>query len=41
MAYQSLADLGHAEEGESGRSITSAVDVLREMKAMRPDAQGV
>ncbi|MER3388794.1 MAG: helix-turn-helix domain-containing protein [Microcella sp.] len=40
MAYQTLADLGHGEESENSRSITSAVDVLREMKAMRPDARG-
>jgi transcriptional regulator with XRE-family HTH domain len=39
MAYQTLADLGHGDEDEGARSITSAVDVLREMKAMRTDAQ--
>ena len=40
MAYQTLADLGHGDEDAGARSITSAVDVLREMKAMRPDARG-
>lgn len=40
MAYQTLADLGHGDEEERARAITSAVDVLREMKAMGPDARG-
>jgi transcriptional regulator with XRE-family HTH domain len=35
MAYQSLADLGHDDEAEA-KPISSAVDVLQAMKAMRP-----
>lgn len=42
MAYQTLADLGHPEAGEvvGDRSINSAVDVLRELKSMRPEPRG-
>ncbi|MBX9719687.1 MAG: cupin domain-containing protein, partial [Microbacteriaceae bacterium] len=36
MAYQSLSDLGHDDEAEV-RPISSAVDVLQAMKAMRPE----
>ncbi|MFC5788727.1 cupin domain-containing protein [Agromyces tardus] len=36
--YQSLADLGHEQPTDS-RSVSSAVDVLEAMKAMRPDAR--
>jgi len=35
MAYQSLSDLGHDDEAEV-RPISSAVDVLQAMKAMKP-----
>lgn len=36
MPYQSLSDLGHDDEAEV-RPISSAVDVLHAMKAMRPE----
>ena len=36
MAYQSLSDLGHDDEA-AVRPISSAVDVLQAMKAMRPE----
>jgi transcriptional regulator with XRE-family HTH domain len=36
MGYQTLADLGHEHPGEN-RPISSAVDVLEAMQAMRPD----
>lgn len=39
MEYQSLADLGHEHPGET-RQITSAVDVLHEMRGRREDATG-
>ncbi|MGV3733988.1 MAG: cupin domain-containing protein [Microcella sp.] len=35
MGYQSLSDLGHDDEAEA-KPISSAVDVLQAMKAMRP-----
>lgn len=38
MEYQSLADLGHEQPGET-RPIASAVDVLQVMKTLRPDAR--
>ncbi len=37
MEYQSLADLGHEHPGEA-RQITSAVDVLNEIRGRREDA---
>jgi transcriptional regulator with XRE-family HTH domain len=38
MAYQTLSDLGHGEEAASEvRPMSSAVDVLQAMKAMRPE----
>ncbi|GAA1728047.1 cupin domain-containing protein [Microcella frigidaquae] len=36
MAYQSLADLGHADDDAEPRPPASAVEVLQAMKAMRP-----
>jgi transcriptional regulator with XRE-family HTH domain len=36
MSYQSLSDLGHDDEADV-RPISSAVDVLQAMKAMRPE----
>lgn len=39
MEYQSLADLGHEHPGEA-RQITSAVDVLNEIRGRRDDATG-
>lgn len=36
MAYQSLADLGHADDDAESRPPASAVEVLQAMKAMRP-----
>ena len=38
MGYQSLADLGHEDPGET-RPIASAVDVLQAMKSIRPGGE--
>ena len=38
MGYQSLADLGHEQTGETPH-VASAVDALQAMRMMRPDAR--
>lgn len=39
MAYQTLSDLGHDDSEADVRPISSAVDVLQALKAMRPDSR--